>query len=397
MNEDIPMISCRSCGNEIAKPFLDLGNMPLPNSNRKEKYPLQVYFCDCCFLVQIKDQVAPENIFNNEYTYFSSYTNEVLENSKQLYERTIRRFQLDSSSRIIEIASNDGYLLRFFKNGGFGNILGIEPTLSTARRAIDTGIPTEICFFDIEAAKKISEQEKADLVIANNVLAHVPDINSFASGIEYILKDSGTAILEFQYVGDLISNKLFDLIYHEHFSYFSLNSVNCLLRRNNLEIFSVEKTDSQGGSLRIYCSKNKETHRGDRSFEHHMDIEKFLGLDNQKTYDDFAEDIMSIKEHALKILCDLKKQNKSIAAYGASAKGSIFLNYLGIDSSTIDFIADKNENKHGSTLAGTDIPIFDPKELYIRKPDHVLLLSWNLKKEIEELYKDIDFFVLASL
>ncbi len=395
------MMECRSCSSHLERPFMDFGELPLPNSfvaldhqEPVKKYPLEVYYCEHCHLVQIKNLVAPEEIFNEDYKYFSSYSQDLLETSKNLCHKVIDKFHLNQESRVVEIASNDGYLLNFFKEAGLENILGVEPTLSTATKAIEKGIPTEICFFNDDTARRLAETEKADIIIANNVIAHVPDIQGFAKGLHTLIDDEGTVILEFQYVLDLIRERLFDLIYYEHFSYFSLESIGGLLRDNGLSLVHVEKTDSQGGSLRVYAKKTQNVTQVDPSVETILEEEKTYGLNRYQVYEDFARDVEGIKKDALKRLEEMKEDGVVMGAYGASCKGSVFLNYLGLKKDTLHYIIDKNINKQNMLLYGTDIPVYGPDKLKEHPVDRLLILSWNLKDEISGEYPDESFFVM---
>lgn len=395
------MMMCRSCGQKIEKPFMDFGDLPLPNTfvpldydEPVKKHPLKVYFCEHCLLVQIENLVPPEEIFNEDYKYFSSYSADLLETSKKLSENVIREHQLDTDARIVEIASNDGYLLNFFKKAGFNNILGVEPTLSTATKAIEKGIPTEVCFFNNETAERLARDQKADIIIANNVIAHVPDVNGFAKGLSTLIKDSGTVIVEFQYVLDLIRYRMFDLIYYEHFSYFSLESIQALMNRNGLRIVRVQKTKSQGGSLRVFCVKMDSDVVADGSVQEIIEEERKYDLHNVENYHRFSEDVHAIKARSLAYLKGLKEKGMEIGAYGASCKGSVFLNFLELDKRILNYIVDRNENKQNMLLYGTDIPVYGPEIMKESVSDKILILSWNLKEEISSDYPEENFFVL---
>lgn len=395
------MMKCRSCGHEIERPFMDFGELPLPNTfvdpDQTEKivrYPMALYHCSECQLVQLKNLIPPNEIFNDHYKYFSSYSKELLEQSQLITEKLINQYQLTTDAHIVEVASNDGYLLNFFKKAGYENILGIEPTLSTAMKAIEKGIPTEICFFNEETARRLAKSSKADVLIANNVIAHVPDINDFVRGIDTLIQDDAIVVIEFQYLLDLLRNRYFDLMYHEHYSYFSLHSVISLIERNGLTITQVEKTCSQGGSLRIYCRKSNYAGAISQSVSDLLEEEKEFGLDRENTYTEFSDAVYKIRKKCLIELDEMMKKGMKIAAYGASAKGSIFINYLGLQKNIIQYIVDKNEHKQGLLLAGTNIPVCTPSQMRIEPVDRVLILSWNLKEEIQTEYPDIDFFVM---
>ena len=325
-------MKCKSCGNILQKPFLDYGNQPLPNAflpaDGKEKanaYPLKLYYCPHCHLVQLMETVQPEEIFHADYKYFSSYSEELLTKCKNFSGDIAHELSLAPDSRIIEIASNDGYQLQFFQELGFSNILGIEPTRSTANQAIAKGIPTLVEFFDRHTADKVRTEGSADLIIANNVIAHVPALNDFVSGIHALLAEQGTVVVEFQYLEDLVSGELFDLVYHEHYSYFSLHSITNVFQRHGLKIYKVQRTLSQGGSLRIYACRRELQKNLDPSVSDLLLHEKKKGLNDKRTYAIMAKNIQKRRTDLYQFLWGLKDKGKSIAAYGAPAKGNIFL------------------------------------------------------------------------
>lgn len=384
-------MKCKSCGMLIEKPFLDYGKQPLPNSFLPETgnyqaniYPLKLYYCPNCHLVQLMETVNPQDIFHAEYKYFSSCSDLLLNKCETFTDMIIQRLALTPSSRIIEIASNDGYQLQYFQARGFDQILGIEPTRSTAKQALAKGIPTMTEFFSKQLAEKIYLNGPADLVIANNVIAHVPDLNDFISGIEILLSNNGVAVVEFQYLDDLVSNHLFDLVYHEHYSYFSLHAIDFAFRSNGLKVYKIERIDTQGGSLRIYACRENRPQDIDQTVKNLLLYEKTAGLTQKQTYAQWSQKVQKQRSELYQFLRNLKNAGKSIAAYGAPAKGNIFLNYVGITNQMIDFTVDRNKNKQNLRMSGSNIPVSDPSKLEEEKPDYVVILPWNLKNEIME-------------
>lgn len=383
---------CRFCGSELKNTFVDLGLSPLSNEyiirENLDKgqffYPLHAMVCDKCFLVQVLEYEKPEEIFNN-YKYFSSYSNSWLEHAKKYVDMIINKVKLNSKSQVIEIASNDGYLLQYFKPYDIP-ILGIEPANNVAEYARKIGIPTISKFFGKELANELVNREtKADLLIGNNVLAHVPDINDFVNGIKIILKPLGTVTIEVPHLLKLIEENQFDTIYHEHFSYLSLNVVKKIFESKGLKIYDVEKLVTHGGSLRIYA-----THIENDSIKEENRVEELIneelehGLNNIETYISFNKKVHKIKIETLKLLIKLKEEGKKIVAYGAAAKGNTFLNYCGIGKDVIDYIVDANIHKQGLYLPGTQIPIVSIDRMILDKPDYIVILPWNLKHEIIE-------------
>lgn len=384
------MSNCRFCGNKLKYTFVDLGLSPLSNDyiskenlDKGQKfYPLHAMVCDKCFLVQVLEYETPENIFC-DYKYFSSYSSSWLEHAKNYVDMIVEKLNLDSNTQVIEIASNDGYLLQYFKPYDI-NILGIEPAQNVAKEAEKIGVPTLSEFFGEKLAQKlVDDNKKADLLIGNNVLAHVPDINDFVKGIKIMLKSSGTVTMEFPHLLKLIDENQFDTIYHEHFSYLSLNTVKNIFESNGLKIYDVEKINTHGGSLRIYA-----THVENNNIKEQFRVKKLIteelkyGLNNIDTYISFNKKVQKIKRDTLKLLIELKEKGKKIAAYGAAAKGNTFLNYCGIGKEFIDYVVDINPHKQGSFLPGTQIPIVSIEKIKINKPDYIVILPWNLKDEI---------------
>ncbi|MDQ7788252.1 MAG: class I SAM-dependent methyltransferase [Thermodesulfovibrionales bacterium] len=383
---------CRFCGNELTSTFIDLGVSPLANSYlRKEQlhrmepfYPLHSYVCDKCFLVQLPSFQSSENIFS-DYAYFSSYSESWLKHAKDYSDLIVERFGFDSGSRVIEIASNDGYLLQYFKEKGI-SVLGIEPAKNVAQAALDAGIPTVIKFFGVQTATNLSlDSGHADLLIGNNVLAHVPDINDFVRGMKIILKPQGIITMEFPHLMHLMEENQFDTIYHEHFSYFSFLSVENIFSNHGLTIFEVDELPTHGGSLRIYaCHSDNSFQTVSRNISRLRDIEKVKGLTHLEFYGTFTEKVKETKRKILKFLIDAKQAEKTIAGYGAPAKGNTLLNYCGIRSDFIDYTVDCSPHKQGLYLPGTHIPVYHPDRIQETKPDYLVILPWNLKEEIME-------------
>jgi SAM-dependent methyltransferase len=379
---------CRSCGQAGLVPILNLGKTPLANSlPTKEEltapeaiYPLEVAFCPHCALVQITETVPAEVLFR-EYLYFSSFSDTVLQNARDVVERLIPQRHLNSKSLVAEVASNDGYLLQFYKQYGIP-VLGIEPAMNIAKVANEHGIPTIPEFFGDELAVKLKEEGKqADIVHANNVLAHVSNLNSFVAGIECLLKDGGVAVIESPYVKDLIDRCEFDTIYHEHLCYYSLTSLTYLFERHNLVIQDVERIPIHGGTLRVFVGK-KNFAKPSSAVEELMTEEAAWGAGRLEFYQDFAQKIEALKKELVGLLKDLKKSGKSIAAYGAAAKGCTLLTYFEIGQETIDFVVDRSTYKQGRYMPGTHLPILAPSKLLEVQPDYVLMLSWNFAEEI---------------
>jgi 2-polyprenyl-3-methyl-5-hydroxy-6-metoxy-1,4-benzoquinol methylase len=353
------------------------------NLNQMEPfYPLHTYVCDNCFLVQLEEYVSPKEIFT-EYAYFSSYSDAWLSHAQKYVDTIIKRLNLADNSLVVEIASNDGYLLQYFVRKGIP-VLGIEPAANVAKVAIEKGIPTLVDFFTLEKSRALSEKgQNADLIIGNNVLAQVTDLNGFVEGMKVLLKPSGVITLEFPHLMRLIEGNQFDTIYHEHFSYFSLLTVEKLFAAHGLVIFDVEELPTHGGSLRIYARHTEDTSKPiNHSITELRSKEINEGYSKLDKYFTFAEKVRQTKRSLLEFLIQLKNRKKSIAGYGAPGKGNTLLNYCGIRSDFLDYTVDRNPYKHGKFLPGTHIPIYAPSHIEETKPDYVLILPWNIKDEI---------------
>ena len=384
-------MNCRFCKNELKYVFIDLGKTPPSNSYLNEwelkepesNYPLKVFVCSNCFLVQVDEYKKANEIFDKEYAYFSSFSSSWLQHSKAYAEKMINHFGYNKHSLVIEIASNDGYLLQYFKEKGIP-ALGIEPSESTAKVAREKGIESITEFFGKEFAKKlVLEKGKADLLIGNNVLAHVPDINDFVSGLKLALKDNGIITIEFPHLKNIIINNQFDTIYHEHFSYLSFITVNKIFNAHDLEIFDVEEIPTHGGSLRIFAKHKKDVSKAtENSVKLLLTAEHNLGIDSIKYYSGFQQKVNAIKDDFITFLIQCKKQNKKVAAYGAAAKGNTLLNYCEIKNNLISFVVDASPHKQGKYLPGSHIPIVQENKIKEEKPDFIIIFPWNIEKEI---------------
>jgi SAM-dependent methyltransferase len=380
---------CRLCANPLRHTFADLGMSPLCESFRKPDeldamepyFPLHVLVCDECLLVQLQEYVSPEQIFR-EYAYFSSYSTSWLAHAKRYCEMIAARLKLGAGSLAVELASNDGYLLQHFGPLGVP-VLGIEPARNVAKVAVDKGIETVTEFFGIELAQRLAaESRKADLIIGNNVLAHVPDLNDFTAGMAILLKPEGVITLEFPHLQRLIAENQFDTIYHEHFSYFSLLTIGHLAARHGLKLMDVEELPSHGGSLRVYLAHKASRHSVSQAVGSLMAREKALGFEDIATYAAFQEKIRATKRALLAFLIRAKAEGKTIVGYGAPGKGNTLLNYCGIGTDFLDFTVDRNPYKQGLYTPGMHIPILAPEAIDTARPDYVLILPWNLKAEI---------------
>ncbi|HTE34457.1 MAG TPA: class I SAM-dependent methyltransferase [Chryseolinea sp.] len=384
-------MQCRFCKTELIHEFIDLINAPASNSflsreqlNEPEVFfPLKVLVCHKCFLVQVDEYKKSDAIFDSDYVYFSSFSTSWLAHAKRYTEMITERLQLTPHSKVIEIASNDGYLLQNFVKTGIP-VLGIEPTKNTAAVAVQKGIETITEFFGSALAKRLAASgTMADLFLGNNVLAHVPDIVDLVKGMKIILKPVGVVTMEFPHLLQLIRHSQFDTIYHEHFSYLSFYSVKQIFESQGLEMFDVEEIPTHGGSLRIYAKHaGAEQHVIKESVQLLIDKEINEGMANLEYYSDFRAKVMHVKLGFLQFLVDTKTKNQSVAAYGAAAKGNTLLNYCGVKNDLISFVVDANPNKQNKFLPGSHIPVTNEQMLKDRKPDFVVIFPWNLKEEI---------------
>jgi hypothetical protein len=385
-------MQCRFCKTELEHVFIDLVNSPASNSfltkeqlNEPETfYPLKVYTCHHCFLVQVDEYKKSDAIFDSNYAYFSSYSTSWLAHAEKYTDMMIERFGFNESSQVIEIASNDGYLLRYFKEKNIP-VMGIEPTANTAEVAVGKGIKTIVEFFGVELADRLANhwEVKADLLLGNNVLAHVPDIVDFVGGMKIILADTGVITMEFPHLMQLVDNNQFDTIYHEHFSYLSCHTVKQIFEAADLELFDVDEIPTHGGSLRIYAK-----HKEDSSKEVTGNVAAVLkkeadkGMTGLSYYDNFQQKALQVKLDITSFLIEQKKAGKKVAAYGAAAKGNTLLNYCGIKNDLIEYVVDANPHKQSKWMPASHIPIVNEEYLKANKPDFVIILPWNLKDEI---------------
>ena len=394
-NESITVCepNCRFCGSQLSQLFVDLGLSPLCQTqirpdqlNHGESYyPLRVFVCGTCFLVQLDEYVSPDVIFSEDYPYYSSYSDSWVKHAKDYSDKMITDYGIGRESFVVEVASNDGYLLQHFVKAGVP-CLGIEPADGVAQAAREKGIDTITRFFGQDAAVDVTTQyRKADLVLGNNVLAHVPDLNDFVDGLGTLLADDGIITMEFPHLMRLMQENQFDTIYHEHFSYFSFSTVSRIFTQHGLMVFDVEELHTHGGSLRIYAA-HAET--GGRSLSSRaaelLEREKSMGFGSIEFYTHFEEQVRETKRALLDFLITAKRAGKVIVGYGAPGKGNTLLNYCGIRQDFLDYTVDRNPHKQGTYTPGTRIPILDPSVISQSKPDYILILPWNLRKEIVE-------------
>lgn len=382
-------VFCRFCLTPLLDTFADLGMSPLANNfltqeklhNMEPFFPLHAFVCRNCLLVQLEEFESPDGIFSN-YAYFSSYSPSWLEHARAYVEMMLDRFNIDDSTQVVEIASNDGYLLQYFQEKSIPSV-GIEPAANVANDAIKKGIKTFVKFFGVDTATELQTNNiRGDLIIGNNVLAHVPDINDFVAGLKILLSENGIITLEFPHILKLIQQCQFDTIYHEHFSYFSFLTVEAILRKHGLMIFDVEELKTHGGSLRLFCCHDNAEKEEARRVGELKKTETEAGLDQIDVYLGFPEKINKLKRELLEILIALKNQNKSIAAYGAPAKGNTLLNYCGISKDFIDYTVDRSPHKQNCYLPGTHIPVNSTEHINKTRPDYILVLPWNLREQI---------------
>ncbi|MDX8392431.1 MAG: class I SAM-dependent methyltransferase [Mariprofundaceae bacterium] len=384
-------LNCRFCGVGLTQSFCDLGMSPLSNANihpeqmnqMERFYPLHAFVCHACWLVQLDSFEAPDYIFDEHYTYFSSYSDSWLAHAKAYVGKMHERWHLDASSHVVEIASNDGYLLQYFVERGIP-VLGVEPTANTAAVARRKNVPTLEKFFGVETAKALAAQGKhADLLLGNNVLAHVPDLNDFVAGMKILLRPDGVITMEFPHLLQLIRNNQFDTIYHEHFSYLSLLTVEKVFAAHGLTLFDVEELPTHGGSLRIYARHEQDDAKTvSATVATLRGKEERAGLNAVQVYGDFAEQVRETKRGLLDFLIEAKRNGKSIVGYGAPAKANTLLNYCAVRGDFIDYTVDRSPHKQGTFLPGTHIPVYHPDQIAETKPDYIIILPWNLKEEL---------------
>jgi SAM-dependent methyltransferase len=383
--------ACRFCRAPLTQTFVDLGDQPLANSyltqaqleaGGERSYPLHTRVCGECFLVQADDPVSADAIFDEGYAYFSSYSASWVAHARRYAEAMIGRFGLGPQSLVIEVASNDGYLLQHFNAAGVP-VLGIEPTANTAAVAVEKGIPTEVAFFNAATGQALAARGvQADLMAGNNVLAHVPDIGDFVGGFRHVLKPEGVLTFEFPHLLNLIEKVQFDTIYHEHYSYLSLLAVERVLRANGLRPFDVELLPTHGGSLRLFCAHAAASHPETRALADLRMREAEAGLDKLETYDGFAARVEAVRKAFLAYLAEARAEGRAVAAYGAAAKGNTYLNYCGVTAADIVAAFDANPHKQDRFLPGSHVPIYAPDKVAELRPDDILILPWNLKDEI---------------
>lgn len=382
-------LACRSCGNPLTHTFADLGLSPVSNHFVKLEdvargetfYPLHALVCEHCWLVQLADVARAEAHFHDDYVYFSSFSSSWLEHARRYVEMMIPRFGLNAASRVVEIASNDGYLLQYFVKAGIP-CLGVEPTANTAAAARRIGVESREMFFGRDTARQLAQEGRADLLLGNNVLAHVPDINDFVGGMPLLLKPEGVITLEFPHLQNLMAQNQFDTLYHEHFSYLSLTALLPIFKRAGLRFFDVEHLSTHGGSLRIYACHQDAGHAESPAVAACLNQEEAAGLMRLETYAAFGEKVRETKRALLDFMIGAKREGRSIAAYGAAAKGNTLLNYCGIGTDFIDYVVDRNPVKQGRLLPGSRIPVLAPESVAKTKPDYLLILPWNIKDEV---------------
>lgn len=390
-------LTCRFCHQELSRTFVDLGSTPLANSYLREErdiaaeksYPLHARVCENCFLVQVEDVVPAEDIFS-DYAYFSSFSSSWVEHAKAYSEKLIEKLGLGKDSLVAEIASNDGYLLKHFVAKDIP-VLGIEPAANVAKAAEKVGVKTEVAFFGVETATRLAKNGlQADLMAANNVMAHVPDINDFIGGVPVLLGEEGVFTIEFPHLLNLIEKVQFDTIYHEHYSYLSLLTVEKILTAHGLRVFDVEELPTHGGSLRVFaCHKSAQKYTDTAGLNALREKEAAAGLDTIGAYQNFTPRVEKVRDDLLAFLKTAKADGKNVAGYGAAAKGNTLLNYCGVGPELIDFVVDRNPEKQGTLLPGSHIPVFAPEKIATEKPDYVLILPWNLADEISSEMAEI--------
>lgn len=385
-------MKCRYCKHELSHEFVDLGFSPPSNAFLKNEqlnapetyYPLKIMVCEACFLVQIDEFAKHDDIFNADYAYFSSFSTSWLAHAKAYTEMMTQRFGLNSESQVMEIASNDGYLLQYFQAKNIP-VLGIEPTANTAAVAIEKGIESVIDFFGVRLATELAKTRKADVLLGNNVLAHVPDINDFVGGMKIVLAEKGVITMEFPHLLQLIDKNQFDTIYHEHFSYLSFSTVQKIFESKGLVMFDVEEIPTHGGSLRIYAKHQEDDNQAiSPNVTALLAKEKAFGLTDLAIYQNYQAKADKVKDDFLAFLIQAKKEGKSVIGYGAAAKGNTLLNYAGIRKDLIHYVVDASPYKQNKFLPGVHIPVLSQAKISETKPDYVVILPWNLKEEISQ-------------
>jgi SAM-dependent methyltransferase len=399
MNTPKPLTppKCRHCGAPLEVTLVDLGLSPLANSYVKPEnadtpcpvYPLHARVCANCFLVQVEDAVPADQIFSSEYAYFSSFSDSWLDHCRAYVDEVSARFSLGGDDLVIEIASNDGYLLQYFVEAGVP-VLGIEPAANVAQVAENRGVPTRVAFFDSILARELKDEGLRPALIASaNVLAHVPDINDFVKGVATLLQGDGVYTVEFPHLLNLIQKTQFDTIYHEHYTYLSLVSVERIFAAAGLRVFDVQRLSTHGGSLRVFACRQEATHREAPGVAQVRALEHDAGLDSLRGYQGFDAKVRAVREGLVSFLKTAKEEGKTVAAYGAAAKGNTLLNYAGVGPDMIAYCVDRNPAKQKTLLPGSHIPVFSPDRLRSQRPDYVLILPWNLRTEIAGQLSDI--------
>ncbi|MDA1101001.1 MAG: class I SAM-dependent methyltransferase [Proteobacteria bacterium] len=390
-------ISCRICHAPVTRTFVDLGVLPLSNAfierdqaNAGEVFfPLHAFVCDACFLVQVAEYEQPANIFNNDYVYFSSYSQSWLDHAARYTEAMIERFGLGDGAHVVEVASNDGYLLQYFLQRDM-TVTGIEPAGNCAAVARQKGVHTEVTFFGAESGRRIRDDRgAADLIAANNVLAHVPEIDDFVAGFGKLMKPEGVTTFEFPHLMRLIEFNQFDTIYHEHFSYLSLRPLRQVFAKQGLRMFDVEELPTHGGSLRLFVCHRDAAHADSPAVAAMLSKEKAAGLEDLATYESFATNVIDIKDAFLTFLVEARRAGKTVAAYGAAAKGNTMINFCGVGPDHIAFVVDRNPAKQDRLMPGSRIPVYDVSAISQHRPDYLILLPWNLRDEIVEQMAEI--------
>ncbi|MWL90389.1 MULTISPECIES: class I SAM-dependent methyltransferase [unclassified Cupriavidus] len=388
--DSAPRANCRACGTPMHQSMVDLGLSPVSNAFIRPEhiaqgemfYPLHAMVCDACWLVQLRDATPAETHFHDDYVYFSSFSTSWLEHARRYVESMTARFGLGKQSRVMEIASNDGYLLQYFHQNGVP-CLGVEPSSNTGEAARAKGIDSRELFFGERTARALCvEGWQVDLLLGNNVLAHVPDINDFVGGMPIVLKPEGVITLEFPHLLRLLEQNQFDTLYHEHYSYLSLTALVPILARAGLRVFDIEHLPTHGGSLRMYACHQKASHVATAAVQACLDEEARGGLASTERYAAFAEGVRRARVDFLAFLIDARRKGKRVAAYGAAAKGNTLLNYCGIDSDLIEYVVDRNPAKQDKLLPGSRIPVLAPEVIDERKPDYLVILPWNIKDEV---------------